>query len=112
MVKDEKVHGRNEIAVAFKEFWEKIGGMNESEINQDFNLLVNESDMSQLNCGITRMKVEQTAKKLKNNQAAGLNEIHCEMYKWVSPGMINLLMSLFVKIWMLRQHQSVRMKVE
>ena len=99
MVKDEKVHERNEIAVAMKKFWEEISGMNESEVNQDINLLVNESDMSELDCGITWVEVEQIVKKLKNGKAAGLDQISHEMYKWGGPGMIDLLVSLFGKIW-------------
>ena len=81
-----------------KGFWEEIGSMNEvNDINMG-NLSMNAREMEKLDSKITRIQVEYVLKYLKIDQAAGLDGILCEMYKWGGARMVDLLVFLFNRI--------------
>ena len=99
IVNGEKVVGSEHVAQAVKIFWEDIGGMSEIPGVQDIELLLDRSEMDEVDREVTGYEVEQVLKKLKNGKAAGMDEIPYEMYKWGGARMVDLLVCLFNAIW-------------
>jgi exonuclease III len=78
----------------FKELSDKVDDI-ENDINESQNLNL---DVSSLNCIITADEIVKLAKKLKNNKAAGIDQIKNEYIKFSMDKMLPIYVYLFNKV--------------
>jgi hypothetical protein len=89
----------DEMASATRTYWEDIGGVNEAEreVNVDFKLVTRMLDDMDVEPQLEEVK--KVVERLKNDKAAGCDEIPYEMYKFGGEFMVKKLHELYVEIW-------------
>ena len=86
---------RTRMAEAVKEFWEDIGGVNEEFMPGENVISLEHKDLSGIDGEITNVEVKRVVERLKNNKAAGMDEIPNGMYKYGGESAIGRLTDLF-----------------
>ena len=99
IVRGEKVSSKDKIAMAIKDFWEDIGGVNERTEMDDFNLRIGEFDLGELDRNIERVEVKKVVSELKNGKAAGYDGVPYEMYKFGGEKVVDMLVNMFRSVW-------------
>ena len=86
---------------AITEFWEDIGGMNETtnEVNGMPELCVERKTVDGMLVEISCVKIEENLKKVKNGKAAGLDDMPYDFYKNGGRCVTEKLYALFKEIW-------------
>ena len=84
---------------AVKKFWEDIGGMNDLFTPGENVVSLEHKNLSGMDEEITNEEVKRVVERLKNNKAAGMDEIPYEMYKYGGESAIGRLTDLFNVVW-------------
>ncbi len=90
---------RTMLAEAVKKFWEDIGGMNDLFTPGENVVSLERKNLSGMDEEITNEEVKQVVERMKNNKAAGMDEIPYEMYKYGGESAIGRLTDLFNVVW-------------
>jgi hypothetical protein len=99
IVNDVSITDKEEMARVTESFWKEIVGMNEDMIEVDVNLTIERKELDDMNEEPQLEEVRRVVVKLRNEKAAGFDEIPYEMYKFGGEMMIKKLHELFVEIW-------------
>ncbi|KAF2349462.1 Reverse transcriptase domain [Trinorchestia longiramus] len=94
-----KMSDHGQMVKAVVDFWEDIGGMNESLIDEEPVTLQIGEYVLKIEDEITSVEIETFLKKVKNGKASGPDDIPYEFYKHSGERIIEMLRGLFDEIW-------------
>ena len=95
-----KICSNEGIAMAVKNFWEEIGGVNENiSVEQNFEFTIGEYDLGELDREVESLEVKEVVDKLKNGKAAGNDGVPYEMYRFGGDKVVEWLSELYKVVW-------------
>jgi hypothetical protein len=99
VVNGESITDKKEMARVTERFWKEIGSMHEDMNEVDVNLTLERKELDDMNEEPQLEEVRRVVVRLRNDKAAGLDDIPYEMYKFGGEIMIKKLHELFIEIW-------------